>query len=92
MASEQAIVAFQELAPQIHVTNRSGSSGLVDPQEVADALKVYRQEMQLAFTLKQVKGNTYNFAAAAARAKQELKARLTNACQKDASRPRGPVT
>ncbi len=47
-ASEQAIAAFRELAPRIQVTNKYGPHGLVDPEEIAAALKIYRGRMQQA--------------------------------------------
>jgi hypothetical protein len=90
-ASQQTEAAFAHLAPQIQVTNVYGPNGLVDPDEIAEALRVYRQEMFRANYLRALKGPGYNFAAAAATAKQELKAQLIKACQKQTPRQSGPV-
>ena len=90
-ASEQTVKAFHELAPQIQVTNTYGPSGLVDPHEVSEALKAYRDQMGSANYLKAVKGTGFNFNAAAASAKQELRTRFIDACQKGAPRPSGPT-
>jgi hypothetical protein len=79
------------LASQIHVTNQPGSNGRVDVNEVGDALNEYRREMQIAYNLKEARGAAYNFAAAAATAKQKLKAKLTDACQKNRPKPSGPI-
>jgi hypothetical protein len=81
-ASQQTIEAFHELAPTIQVTNPYSPDGRVDPHEVTDALKTYRQAMEAANILKAHNTKDFDFPAAAARAKQELKERLTKACQK----------
>jgi len=86
-ASKQTIEAFQELAPKIQVTNEYGH---VEPLDIADALQDYRNKMQQANHLrKTITG--FDFDAAAAGYKRELKERLTNACQKDAPKKRGPT-
>jgi hypothetical protein len=96
-ANEQTIAAFNELAPQIEVTNvkQSDADILVDPHEVADALRTYRDEMGVANHLRAIKGKAFDFDAAAARNKQELKERLIRASQKNAPRPatqnKGPM-
>ena len=90
-ASEQTIRAFQELAPQIQVTNKYGGNGLVNPTEVVEALKAYRQQMQSLNYLTDAKSKDFDFDASAAWAKQELKERLIKASQKDAPPPTGPV-
>jgi hypothetical protein len=90
-ASEQTISAFEELAPQIEVTNKYGGNGLVNPTEVVEALKAYRQQMQSLNYLMDTKSKDFDFDASAARAKQELKKRLIKASQKDAPRQTGPV-
>jgi hypothetical protein len=90
-ATEQTIAAFRSLAPQIQVTNKYGANGLVDPDEVAEALKIFRGRMQEANVLNAANATGFEFATAVAAAKQELKERLTKACQKNAPRPKGPV-
>lgn len=90
-ASQQTIETFHELAPQIQVTNVYGPNGRVDPHEVADALKDYRQQMQRADLLRVEFGDVFDFDAAASRARQELKQRLTKACQKDAPPDQRPA-
>lgn len=82
-ASEQTIEAFQELAPQIQVTNVYGPNGLVDPEEVATALKIYRTRMQQANLLKSENAPGFDFDSAATDAKRDFKERLTKAAQKD---------
>jgi hypothetical protein len=88
-ASQQTIEAFNELAPTIQVTNQYSPDGLVDPHEVADALKTYCQAMQAANSLKAHDTKDFDFSAAAAQAKQQLKDSLTKACQKRAPRSSG---
>ena len=90
-ASEQTIKAFCELAPQIQVTNPYGPNGLVDPQDVADALKLYCAAMQQANLLRSRNAPNFDFNVRAARIKQELKERLTRACQKNAPHVPGPA-
>jgi len=90
-ASEQTIEAFQELASQIEVTNPYAPNGLVDPSEVAEALKLYRDAMQSANYLKASRAKGFDFDTAAAKAKQELRQRLTKAAQKNSSGQRGPL-
>jgi len=90
-ASQQTIEAFHELAPTIQVTNPYSSEGRVDPHEVADALKTYRQAMEAANLLKAHNTKDFDFPAAAARAKQELKDSLTKACQRKAPPPTRPT-
>ena len=88
-ASQQTIEAFNELAPQIQVTNPYHPDGRVDPTDVVHALTVYRGAMQTANLLKSHGHKDFDFAAATARAKQELKERLTRACQKTPPQKRG---
>jgi hypothetical protein len=90
-ASQQTIEAFNELVPTIKVTNSYSPEGLVDPHEVADALNTYRQAMQAANSLKANDTKDFDFSAAAAQAKQQLKDSLTKACQKRAPRHSGPT-
>ncbi|HVT29786.1 MAG TPA: hypothetical protein VHE81_17340, partial [Lacipirellulaceae bacterium] len=47
-ASEQTADAFKDLAPNIKVTNTYGENGLVNPHEVSDALRKYRDKMYTA--------------------------------------------
>jgi hypothetical protein len=90
-AGEDTIRTFHALAPQIAVTNQPGSNGRVDVNEIGDALEAYRREMQIAYNLKETRGAAYNFAAAAATAKQKLKSKLTDACQRNKPKPSGPI-
>ncbi|HEX4145626.1 MAG TPA: hypothetical protein VHY91_19125 [Pirellulales bacterium] len=90
-ASQQTIDAFNELAPTVKVTNPYSPDGYVEPKEVADAVESYRQAMQAANSLQAHKARHFDFSAAAARAKQELKERLTNACQKRAPQTGRPA-
>ena len=92
-ASEQTIEAFHELTPQIQVTNvrQSGQGSLVNPHEIADALRIYRNAMQRANYFKSNKVKVFDFDAEAARNKQELKESLTTACQKNAPRTQKPA-
>jgi hypothetical protein len=93
-ADAQTIAAFQELAPQIQVTNvpESEDGGrLVDADEIAAALRAYREDMQGANLSRnsRIKGFDYN--AAAAYHKQQLRKRLERASQKNRPAQRGPM-
>jgi hypothetical protein len=92
-ATDQTIAAFNELAPLIEVTNvkQSEAGDLVDPHEIAEALRAYRDEMGVANYQRAVKGKSFDFDSVAARNKQELKERLTRASQRDAPPPARPV-
>jgi hypothetical protein len=90
-ASQQTIDAFNELAPHIEVTNPYNPDGRVDPADVEYALKIYRGAMQSANLLKAQGRKDFDFDSAAARAKQELKERLTRACQKRAPQKPSPA-
>jgi len=85
-ATQQMIDAYRELAPSVQVTNQRQSSGdpLVDPNDIADALQRYRDAMGSANYLRATKGGSFNYSAAAKKAKQELKDDLTHACQRKA--------
>ncbi|MBX3413284.1 MAG: hypothetical protein KF708_11390 [Pirellulales bacterium] len=85
-ASEQTVEAFKELAAQIEVTNEVETNGRVDAQEIADALNKFRQDMQGANYSQSQGGSQQDFDNAASQAKKALRARLTNACQKNRSR------
>jgi hypothetical protein len=90
-ASQQTIQAFNELAPQIEVTNEYGQNGLVDPDEIKDALRIYRSEMQHANYMRNAGAKTFDYAARAAQNKEEFKERLTRACQQNGPRRGGPA-
>jgi hypothetical protein len=78
-ADKQTIAAYNELAPQIKVTNPAQSadgSGLVDPQEIATALHEYREAMQNAYFKRNVHRKGFDFDAAAAHNKRQLRERL----------------
>ena len=93
-ADQQTIAAFHELAPQIKVTNQplsEGGEGLVDPQEIAQALNIYRNQMQQANHLRISKVKGFDYAAAATHNKQQLRQRLERASQKRGPAPRGPM-
>ena len=93
-ADEQTIAAYNELAPQIKVTNtpQSGDgAGLVDPQEIAAALHGYREQMQNANLRRNVGLKGFDFDAAAAHNKQQLRNRLERASQKRGPASRGPA-
>ncbi len=93
-ADEQTIAAYNELAPQIKVTNppQSGDgSGLVDPQEIATALHLYREAMHDANFKRNVHVKGFDFDAAAAHNKQQLRRRLERASQKRSPERRGPI-
>jgi len=85
-ANQQTLDAFRELAPQIKVTNSPdyGSGRLVDPQEVTDALTEYRNAMLIANHLRIAKQKGFDYNAAAARNKENLKRALERASQKRA--------
>jgi hypothetical protein len=94
-ADKQTIAAYVELAPQIKVTNPPPSEngvGLVDPQEVAAALHEFREAMQNANFKRNVHPDQFDFDAAAAHNKQQLRVRLERASQKRAPVQRGSVT
>lgn len=83
-ADEQTIAAFQELAPQIDVTNiPSEGRDLVDSGEVAEALAAYRAWMQIANLHKEVETKNFDYEKVAAEAKRRLKERLIHASQKN---------
>ena len=92
-ATQQTLDALRDLAPQIQVTNapESGSGSLVDPQEIADALSTYRNKMISANYLRNVNQNGFNYQAAAARNKQELRRALERASQRRAPSNHGPL-
>jgi len=93
-ADEQTVAAYNELAPQIKVTNppQSGDrGGLVDPHEIAAALHEYRQEMQHANFKRNVGINGFDFEAAAAHNRQQLRQRLERASHKRGPAARGPM-
>jgi hypothetical protein len=90
-ASQQTIQAYQELASQIKVTNKYGPNGLVDPEEIATALMAYRARMQQANFLRTQNAKRFDYDAAAADAKRDLRERLTKAAQKDSPPAHGPV-
>jgi hypothetical protein len=93
LANDQTIDAFNELAPQIKVTNQRQSEHepLVDPHEIADALKIYRGKMQQANLLAIEGAPGFDYDAAAARNKRELRQRLQQASQKNAPRTELPA-
>ncbi len=64
-ATQQTIDAFNELAPQIQVTNIYGPDGLVDPGEIKDALRIYRDDMEQANLLRARQVKDFDFDAAA---------------------------
>ncbi|MBI2823391.1 MAG: hypothetical protein HYX69_01730 [Planctomycetia bacterium] len=78
-------------APQIRATNKYGPNGRVDPHEVRHALRIYREQMGSANYLKTQGPRSFDFGAAAARAKEELRTRLTGASQRHAPQQLGPV-
>jgi hypothetical protein len=81
-ANDQTIKAFRELAPQIHVTNqRYVGESLVDPHEVADALRAYRDEMGTWNRLNAAGSEHIDYDEAAAKSKEALKKRLIEASQ-----------
>ncbi len=93
-ADRQTIAAYNELASQIKVTNppQSGEgSGLVDPQEIATALNEYRVAMQNANFRRNVNLKGFDFDAAAAHNKQQLRERLERASQNRSKERRGPI-
>jgi len=93
-AYRQTIDAFHELAPQIRVTNRpqsADSAGLVDPNEVAAALHEYREAMQNANFRRNIRLKGFDFDAASAHNKKQLRIRLERAGQKPAPAPGGPM-
>lgn len=93
-ADAQTIAAYQELAPQIQVTNEPGSAdggGLVDAGEIAAALRAYREDMQNANLRRNAKIKGFNYNAAAAYHKQQLRKRLERASQKNRPAERGPM-
>lgn len=90
-ATEQMLQAYNDLAPNIRVTNNYGPNGLVDAREISEALQAYRAEMQHANLLKAHNASGFNFAKAAKDAKQRLADRLTAACQRNAAAPHRPA-
>src|SRR5205085_1453973 len=66
-ANEQTIAAFHELAAQIQVTNvrQSAKDSLVDPHQVAEALRIFRDEMGSANYLRASRGKGFNYDEAA---------------------------
>lgn len=84
-ADAQMASAYQRLSPHIKVTNRPVSPGaaLVDPQEIVDALMVYRTQMQHANYQRIRNAPGYNFKAEAARYEHELRERLERASQRN---------
>lgn len=87
-------MAYHELAPQIKVTNPPQSkdgAGLIDPHEIAAALREYREQMQNANYRRNVHLKGFDFEAAAAHNKQELRDRLERASQKRGLARRGPA-
>lgn len=93
-ASEQTADAFKDLAPHIQVTNTYGENGLVNPHEVSDALRKYRDKMYTANYLQNHNVAGHNHAVKAAEAKKELKADLERASQKQnpPQAPKRPAT
>jgi hypothetical protein len=94
-ADEQTIAAYNELAPQIKVTNlpkSDGGAGLIDPHEIATALHEYREAMQNANFKRNVQLKGFDFDAAAAHNKQQLRQRLERASQKRGPAQRGSMT
>lgn len=93
-ADEQMLAAFQELAPQIDVTNKreGGYRPLVDPAEIAAVLESFRNQMFQANYARLSKG--FDFDAAAKRNFRQLRRRLERASQKNAPRsaPWAPIT
>ena len=73
------------VAGAVQVTNspESGSGKLVDPQEIRDALNVYRNRMMVANQLRIAKkeGFDYNLAAAI-KNKEDLRRALEHTAQK----------
>ena len=93
-ADEQTIAAYNDLAPQIQVTNppRSGNgAGLVDPHAIAAGLREYREAMQNANFKRNVGTKGFDFDAASAHNKQQLRWRLERASQRRGPAPRGPM-
>lgn len=91
-ASEEAVRAYDDLSRQIKVTNSGTQLGrLVDPAEVADALRSYRNQMQLILHAELEQGRSKRSRSAATRAKQEFRRRLTEAAQKSRPIPKGPI-
>jgi hypothetical protein len=91
-ANRQTIAAFNELAPQIKVTNTRMSDGggeLLDLPEIAGALQEYRHLMQNTIFKRNVGLKTIDFNQEAARHKQRLRDRLEHASQKNAPIPGG---
>lgn len=94
LADEQTIAAYDELAPEIRVTNPPQShegAGLVDPDEITAALHAYREAMQNANFKRNVGIKRFDFEAAADHNKRQLRQRLERAGQKRSPKPRGPI-
>ena len=89
-ASQQTIEAFDELAPQIQVTNPYSPDGRVDPNEVADAQDLPRCDAS-GELIEGAQHQGFRLLRCRGRAKQELKDRLTKACQKRAPQAQGPT-
>lgn len=81
-ADMQTVEAFREIAPEIEVTNLpSAERDLVNPTEVAEALAAYRARMQIANWHRDVGSKHFDYSAAAAEAKRDLRNRLIKASQ-----------
>jgi hypothetical protein len=92
-ANEQTVRAFKELAPQIQVTNNTyEGQRLVDPYDISDALRTYRDEMAVANRLRAVGSGHIEYSEAAANSKEKLKKRLIRASQAPDPQPSGPMT
>jgi hypothetical protein len=64
----------------------------VDPQEIAAALHEYREAMQNAFFKRNAHIKGFDFDAAAAHSKMQLRQRLERASQKPGPARRGSMT
>lgn len=94
-ADAQTIAAFNELAPQIKVTNAPNSGdgkGLVDPDEITTALFLYRDAMQSANLKRNTGKSKVAFEAEAAQNKEQLRRRLERASQRRGLALKGPLT
>ena len=89
-ANDQTLSAFHDLAGQIQVTNTPDyhTGHIVDPDEIADALNEYRNNMQAANHQRIAGQPGYDYRAAADRNKQQLKRALEHASQKRAAPPK----
>jgi hypothetical protein len=92
-ANEQTIKAYNELAPQIRVTNNAyEGQRIVDPHEVVDALQTYRDEMATWNHVKAEGSEHIDYEARAAESKEKLKKSLIRASQPPEPKPQATAT